>query len=66
MEFQTILYSKKKNIATIALNRPDKLNSIDVAMEKELCTVIDDINADDDVKAVILKGTGNASVLVVT
>ena len=58
MKFETILYEKRDNIATITLNRPDKLNAINVEMDVEFCRAIDHIEEDDDIKVVILKGAG--------
>ena len=60
MDFKTILYEKRGNIATIILNRPDKLNAINVEMDVEFCRAIDDIEEDDDIKVVILKGAGKS------
>lgn len=45
-------------IARITLNRPDKLNTMTPTMGKHLLGVVDEINVDDDIRVVVLSGTG--------
>jgi len=45
-------------IARITLNRPDKLNTMTPAMGKHLLGVVDEINANDEVRVVVLSGAG--------
>jgi enoyl-CoA hydratase/carnithine racemase len=59
-EFETILYSVEDGIATITLNRPDKLNAFTTRMMVELIAAFDVTDADDAVKAVIVTGAGRA------
>jgi len=47
-------------IATVSINRPDKLNALNVATIAELGDAIDDARRRDDVGAVILTGVGRA------
>ncbi len=58
--YEQILYSVEDGIATITLNRPDKLNAFTNAMRLELIAAFDRIDADDDVRAVIVTGAGRA------
>lgn len=60
MDFTEIEYDVADHIATIALNRPDKLNAGTPTMVRELVEVIDEVDRDDDVRAVILTGRGRA------
>ncbi len=60
MDFEHIEYEVADGIATIALNRPDKLNAGTPRMIRELLTAVDLIDADDDVRAVIFTGRGRA------
>lgn len=55
-----ILYDVTDHVATITLNRPDRLNAFTDTMMKELLVAFDEIDADDDVRAVIMTGTGRA------
>jgi enoyl-CoA hydratase/carnithine racemase len=60
MNFEHINYLASNGIATITLNRPDKLNAFTALMRDELIEVFDHIDRDDDVRAVIMTGAGRA------
>ena len=59
-EFTTLHYSLDDGIATITLNRPDKLNAFNGEMQQELIAAFDHTDADDAVRAVIVTGAGRA------
>lgn len=51
------LYIKKDGkIATLIINRPEKKNSFTLAMFNELGTLLDDLQADPEVKVLIIRG----------
>lgn len=56
--FETILYEKQEQTATITLNRPKALNSFNIQMRDDLYQVLRAIKDDDDVFVVIVKGAG--------
>ena len=58
--FETLIYSVEDGIATITLNRPEKLNAFTARMMKDLIEAFDLTDADDAVKAVIVTGSGRA------
>ena len=58
-EFTQILYDVEDNIATITLHRPDKMNAFTHVMMNEMISAFDKIDADDDVRAVIVTGHGD-------
>jgi len=58
MEYSQILYDVDDHIATITLNRPDRLNAFTGTMMNELIAAFDVTDADDDVRAVIVTGAG--------
>ena len=60
MDFQDILFDVSDGIATITLNRPDKLNAFTGRMMYEIIAALDITDADDDVKVVIFTGAGRA------
>ena len=60
MDYTQIAYDVSDHIATITLNRPDKLNAFTNRMMRELIDAFDRVDADDDVRAVIFTGTGRA------
>ncbi|MGC5223559.1 enoyl-CoA hydratase/isomerase family protein [Micromonospora sp. DT81.3] len=53
-----ILYDAVDGVATITLNKPEKLNAMSVAMDRELNRLVFQINSDDAVRVVILTGAG--------
>jgi enoyl-CoA hydratase/carnithine racemase len=60
-DFETIaLDLDGDGIATITLNRPDRLNAFTVTMQDELIAAFDHTDADDDVRAVVVTGSGRA------
>ena len=60
MDFQDILFDVSDGIATITLNRPDKLNAFTGRMMFEIIAALDITDTDDNVKVVIFTGAGRA------
>jgi enoyl-CoA hydratase/carnithine racemase len=57
--FETLLFDVTDGVATITLNRPDRLNSFDTILTRELHGVWRDLRFDDAVRAVVLTGAGD-------
>jgi enoyl-CoA hydratase/carnithine racemase len=57
-QYTQIIVTKADGIATITLNRPDKMNAYTRTMGQEIMAAMDDIDADDAVRAVIFTGSG--------
>ncbi len=55
-----VLYAVAEHIATITLNRPDRMNTISRPMLDQLTSLLLKADRDNDVRAVILTGTGRA------
>jgi len=58
--FETIEFDVADSIATITLNRPEKMNAFTTQMRQEICDALDLTDAEDDVRAVIFTGAGKA------
>lgn len=58
--FETLLYSVEEGIATITLNRPEKLNAFNTQMMQDMIAAFDVTDADDAVRCVIVTGAGRA------
>ncbi|MBT7759550.1 MAG: enoyl-CoA hydratase, partial [Rhodospirillaceae bacterium] len=58
MAYSEILYDVSDKIATITLNRPDKLNAWTGVMETEVRAALIEASGDDAVGAIILTGAG--------
>jgi enoyl-CoA hydratase/carnithine racemase len=57
-DYADVLYEVKDRIATITLNRPDKLNAWTAAMETSVKRAIADAARDDTVRAIVITGAG--------
>lgn len=57
--FTQILYEVTDGVATITLNRPEKMNAFTGVMMQEMCAAFDAVDADDAVRAVIVTGSGD-------
>ncbi len=57
MAYQTIVAAREGDVATITLNRPDRLNACSLAMADELLAATDDIG---DARALLISGAGRA------
>jgi enoyl-CoA hydratase len=60
MEYKSVAYQAADRIATITLNRPDRLNAIDRHLPGELHRAVELANADDDVHVIVLTGAGRS------
>ena len=60
MAFETILYDQADGVATITLNRPERLNAVNTTVIRELVAAFDQADGDDGVRAVIVTGAGRA------
>jgi enoyl-CoA hydratase/carnithine racemase len=58
--FETLLYAVEDGIATVTLNRPEKLNAFNTQMMRDMIAVFDLTDADDAVRCVIVTGAGRA------
>jgi len=56
--YEQIIYEKSDGIATITLNRPERMNAFTPIMLDEWLAALTDAHTDDEVRAVILTGTG--------
>ena len=58
MGYETLLVERGDGIATITLNRPEARNALDLAMRRELLSVLDEIEADPTSRVAVLTGAG--------
>ena len=59
-DYETILYAVDESVATITLNRPDRLNTIVPPMPDEIEHAVADATRDTDVKVIVVRGAGRA------
>lgn len=60
MSYQQILYSVKDRIATVTLHRPEQLNAWTDVMSEEVWQAMHAADADEDVRVLVLTGSGRA------
>ena len=60
MELQDVRYETTGRIATITLNRPDRLNAISMGMPGAIARAVDLANRDDTIHVIVLTGEGRA------
>lgn len=60
MPFQTLIYEEQDAIGYLTLNRPDRLNALSPTLMAELREALDAIDANPDLRALILTGAGRA------
>jgi enoyl-CoA hydratase len=60
MSFQTLLYDTEDAVATITLNRPERLNTIVPPMPDEIEAAVNEATRDAQVKVIVLRGAGRS------
>ncbi|MEE9534033.1 MAG: enoyl-CoA hydratase/isomerase family protein [Acidimicrobiia bacterium] len=60
MPYETILYEKRGGLADITLNRPERLNAVNLQLTQDLNQAITEIEADEEVLVVVLHGAGRS------
>ena len=60
MAFETIIVEIEDHVALIKLNRPDALNALNQQLVGELCTALEEADANDKVRCIVLTGSEKA------
>jgi len=60
MSFQTIIIEQQEHIATLTLNRPEQMNTFNSEMALELNQGLRELDADPEVRVVVIRGAGKA------
>lgn len=55
-----VLVTREAGVATVQLNRPDAMNSLNVALKEALLAALQEVAEDPEVRAVVLTGSGRA------
>jgi 2-(1,2-epoxy-1,2-dihydrophenyl)acetyl-CoA isomerase len=58
--YTTLLIEYHGPVARLVLNRPDKLNTFSTAMRQEMVQAVNQLNADPDLRVIVLAGAGRA------
>ena len=60
MNYTTLRYEINNRILTLTLNRPEQLNAFNITMAEELVRAIEQADADEEVRVVVVTGEGKA------
>ncbi|MBU0780057.1 enoyl-CoA hydratase [Loktanella salsilacus] len=60
MAYETIIVDTADDVATIRLNRPDALNALNQMLLNELCTALEEADASDKVRCIVVTGSEKA------
>ena len=59
MTYRTISYELVDHVATVTLNRPERLNAFNQAMLEDFTALWSDVRLDDSVRVVVLRAAGD-------
>ena len=59
IHYETIIFEIKGSVATVTMNRPDKLNACNLKMFQEIDHALSLVEDNDDVKVVVITGAGD-------
>jgi enoyl-CoA hydratase len=57
--YDTILVERRERVAIVTINRPEKRNALNIQTRTEGVAVLDELNADDAIRVVVLTGAGD-------
>lgn len=63
-KYQYLLYSNTDDVTTITLNDPDKLNALNMDMQRELLSALRHVRDDENTKVIIITGAGEKAFCV--
>lgn len=56
--FENILLERRGRVAIVTINRPEKLNALNIKTREELANALDELRADEEIRVVVLTGAG--------
>ena len=59
MAYEHILVEKEEGVAILTMNRPEVLNAMNAQLSWELHDAVTAANADDEIRCIVITGTGN-------
>ncbi len=60
MDYEHLVYTKADGIATMTINRPQKLNAFTPGMYQGMYDIIKEVESDEEVRVFVITGTGRA------
>jgi enoyl-CoA hydratase len=59
--YETLLLERRGRVALLTINRPDKLNALNIKTRQEGAAALEELQADDEVRVVVITGAGEKS-----
>src|ERR1051325_3334412 len=59
--YETLLIERRDRVALLTINRPDKLNALNIKTRQEGAAALDELREDDSVRVVVITGAGDKS-----
>src|SRR5262245_5689216 len=59
MKFENVLVEKRGQVAIITINRPDKLNALNIARRQDILAALDELERDDETRVLVITGAGD-------
>src|SRR5215218_8505069 len=56
--YETLLLERKDRVAVLTINRPDKLNALNLATRDDITAALDELRTDESVRVVVITGAG--------
>jgi enoyl-CoA hydratase len=56
--YETLLIERRGRVAVITINRPDKMNALNIQTRQEGAAALDELREDDEVRVVVITGAG--------
>jgi trans-feruloyl-CoA hydratase/vanillin synthase len=60
MAYKTVRVEKSDQITTLTLNRPEAKNAMNPQMHFDMCAALDEVERDEDCRAVVITGSGDS------
>ena len=60
MTYQKLIVEREENIATLTLNRPERLNALNLELIAEAISALEEVTVDEGIKALIITGAGRS------
>ncbi|MFX1294937.1 MAG: enoyl-CoA hydratase/isomerase family protein [Promethearchaeota archaeon] len=60
LDYETVLFDRKGKVAVITLNRPEKLNALNLQMNKDLTAALRESKENEEIRVIVITGSGKA------
>jgi enoyl-CoA hydratase len=59
MTVENLMVEKRGRVAVVTINRPEKLNALNIRTREEIVTVLEELRGDDEIRVVVGTGAGD-------